>query len=157
MHSIYSVYGRERSPQIQDAGNAYLHPMAHLSFHTWFLYRRSFRCCDHHRQHSNHHKDEKRKSRTGELRVSHRKVRSERQGCSLFAAFHRNYIGRGVDICCAKLSEQMHLRITICSCRLVISSCFSEGQITFLIACFEKNLQDANKTYIGHGHTARSA
>ena len=61
-----------------------------------------------------------------------------------------------LDICCAKLSEQMNLRIFICSCRFVISSCFSKGQITFLSACFEKNLQDAHIRYIGHGHTVRS-
>ena len=31
----------------------------------------------------------------------------------------------GLDICCAKLSEQMHHRNSICPCRFVISSCFS--------------------------------
>ena len=54
-------------------------------------------------------------------------------------------LAMGFDICCAKLSEQMHLRNSICPCRFVIPSCFSEGQITFLSACSEKNLQDAQK------------
>ena len=63
---------------------------------------------------------------------------------------------RELDRCCAKLSEQMHLRISICSCRFVIPSCFSRGQITFLYACSEKNLQDAHISYIGHGHMVRT-
>ena len=60
--------------------------------------------------------------------------------CSIFAAFIEIILARRLDICCAKLSEQMRLRLSVCLCRFVILSCFSKGQITFLLCMLRKEL-----------------